>query len=101
MYWRLPSKKTLAYAACPLNRVTPWTVNAQTRIIGRVPKALASRQERRADTRRKILVGAVVLAKIDQGVFEASVLRGWLDGALTRPDDRALFGLNGNKQEPT
>lgn len=36
MYWRLPSKKTLAYAACPLNRVTPWTVNAQTRIIGRV-----------------------------------------------------------------
>ena len=39
MYWRLPSKKTLAYAACPLNRVTPWTVNAQTRIIGRVPLA--------------------------------------------------------------
>jgi hypothetical protein len=72
----------------------------QQRIEARA-KALASRQERRADTRRKILVGAVVLAKIDQGVFEASVLRGWLDGALTRPDDRALFGLNGNKQEPT
>ena len=56
-------------------------------------KALANRQERRADTRRKILVGAVVLAKIEQGVFEESVLRGWLDGALTRADDRKLFGL--------
>jgi hypothetical protein len=45
------------------------------------------------DTRRKILVGAIVLAKVEQGVLEESVLRGWLKGGLTRPDDRALFGL--------
>jgi hypothetical protein len=33
------------------------------------------------------------LAKVEQGVLEESVLRGWLKGALTRADDRALFGL--------
>jgi len=56
-------------------------------------RTLESRRARTADTRRKILVGAVVLAKVDQGVLQESVLRGWLDGALERPDDRALFGL--------
>lgn len=56
-------------------------------------RTLESRRSRKADTRRKILVGAVVLAKIDQGVLEASTLRGWLDGALTRADDRSLFDL--------
>jgi len=43
--------------------------------------------------RRKILVGAIVLAKIDQEVLPEKELRGWLDKALTRTDDRALFGL--------
>jgi len=56
-------------------------------------RTLASRRERREDTRRKILVGAIVLAKVDQGVLEESTLRRWLDGALTRTDDRQLFGL--------
>jgi hypothetical protein len=45
--------------------------------------------------RRKILVGAIVLAKVEQGVIQESVLRSWLDAALTREDDRALFGLKG------
>ena len=56
-------------------------------------RTAASRRTRRDDTRRKILVGAIVLAKVDQGVIEQAVLRGWLKGALKRPDDRALFGL--------
>lgn len=56
-------------------------------------KAVESKRERKADTRRKILVGAIVLAKVDQGVIAKEMLRGWLDGALTRPDDRALFDL--------
>ena len=64
----------------------------QQRIEARA-KAFASRQERRADTRRKILVGAVALAKIEEGVFAESVLRGWLDGTLTWADSPALFGL--------
>ena len=56
-------------------------------------RSLSSRRARRDDTRRKILVGAIVLAKVDQGVIADSTLRGWLEGALTRADDRALFGL--------
>jgi hypothetical protein len=54
-------------------------------------RALLSRRESAADTRRKILVGAIVLAKVEQGELEAGRLRGWLDAALTRDDDRALF----------
>jgi hypothetical protein len=56
-------------------------------------RTLASRKERKDDTRRKILVGAVVMAKVEQGVLQDAELRRWLDGALTRADDRALFGL--------
>lgn len=39
------------------------------------------------------VVSLVVLAKVDQGVLAESVLRGWLDGALERADDRALLDL--------
>ena len=48
---------------------------------------------RRDDTRRKILAGAIVLARVEQGQISESEFRGWLDTALTRPDDRALFDL--------
>jgi hypothetical protein len=34
------------------------------------------------------LAGAIVLAKVDQGVLAESTLQGWLDTALTRQDDR-------------
>ena len=57
-------------------------------------RALASRRARKDDTRRKILVGAIVLAKVEQGEFENRTLRRWLDKVLTRADDRALFGLD-------
>ena len=56
-------------------------------------RALSSRRLRRDDTRRKILVGAIVLAKVDQGVLSEAMLREWLDGALSRVDDRLLFAL--------
>ena len=56
-------------------------------------RSLESRRTRRDDTRRKILVGAIVLAKVEQGVIEEAQLRGWLEGALIRADDRALFSL--------
>jgi hypothetical protein len=64
----------------------------QQRVAAR-KRTLESRRTRREDTRRKILVGAIVLAKVDQGLIEEAQLRAWLEGALTRPDDRALFGL--------
>ncbi len=52
-----------------------------------------SRTARREETRRKILVGAIVLAKVDQGVIDKATFHSWLEGALTNADDRALFGL--------
>jgi hypothetical protein len=38
-------------------------------------RSLESRRARRDDTRRRILVGAMVLAKVAQGVIQESVLR--------------------------
>lgn len=54
---------------------------------------LAAKQARRDETRRKILIGATILAKIERGEFDQKKLRAMLDEALTRKDDRALFGL--------
>ena len=56
-------------------------------------RTLESRRERKADTRRKILVGAIVLAKVDQGAMPESQLRAWLDAGLRRSDERRLFDL--------
>jgi hypothetical protein len=69
------------------------TLKAQrVRVVTR-QRARDSRQERREDTRRKILVGAIVLAKVARGEIAQSQLAGWLEGALTRAEDRALFEL--------
>jgi hypothetical protein len=38
-------------------------------------------------------VGAIVLAKVDQGVMDEALLREWLGKALTREEDRGLFDL--------
>ena len=56
-------------------------------------RTAAAKRARGEELRRKILAGAVVLAKVDEGSFDGAVLRGWMDAALTREDDRALFGL--------
>lgn len=56
-------------------------------------KAISQERQRKEHTRRKILIGAIVMAKIEQGVMDDSQLKSWLDQALTRADDRALFGL--------
>ena len=64
----------------------------QARVEAR-KRALSQRQERKNDTRRKILLGATVLARIDRGELDQATINGWLDAALTRADDRALFGL--------
>ncbi len=56
-------------------------------------RALQAERERKLLTRKKILVGGIVLAKVDRGEFDAQQLRAWLDQALTRADERALFDL--------
>ena len=57
-------------------------------------KYRASKLSRREDTRRKILVGAIVLAKVERGEFDEKILMKWMDELLSRDDDRQLFGLS-------
>ena len=57
-------------------------------------RTFESRKARKEDTRRKILIGALVLARVQQGRFSEGELKSWLDEALIRTDDRALFGLS-------
>jgi len=45
------------------------------------------------DTRRKILIGATVLARIERHELDHEELQAWLGAHLTRDDDRALFDL--------
>ena len=70
-------------------------LNAQRQRLDQRRRTFESRKERKEDTRRKILVGALLLARVEQGRFSEKELQGWLDEALTRADDRALFGLSG------
>jgi hypothetical protein len=56
-------------------------------------RAIGALRERKAATRRKILVGGIVLAKVEHGELDSAQFRGWLDQALTRAEDRALFDL--------
>jgi large subunit ribosomal protein L7/L12 len=54
-------------------------------------RAVASRRGRKDELRRKILVGAVVLERIEAGEFDATQLWAWLDRGLTRQEDRELL----------
>ena len=56
-------------------------------------RAAEKKRQRSEETRRKILVGAVILAKVERGEWPRERLRELMDQALTRADDRALFGL--------
>ena len=56
-------------------------------------QAMNAHRERKAGTRRKILVGAMVLDKVERGEIDAEQFRRWLNEALSRTEDRALFGL--------
>ncbi len=56
-------------------------------------RTVAAKRARHDELRRKILAGAVLLSKVETQQFDAAFLRGWMDTALTRDDDRALFGL--------
>lgn len=56
------------------------------------------KQERARDTRRKVLLGALVLHRLEKGqdAFSKEQLPAWLrrelPGFITRDDDAALFG---------
>lgn len=56
-------------------------------------KAADTKKARAEDTRKKVLVGAVILARVERGEWPADKLMSVMDKALTRADDRAIFGL--------
>lgn len=65
----------------------------QQRIEARA-RTLTNRRARKDDARRKILIGATILSRIDRHELDHDELQAWLDAHLTRDDDRALFGLD-------
>lgn len=51
-------------------------------------------QGRKAETRRKIIIGSLVWGMVGRGeVVDKNCLIAALDKSLTRPQDRALFNL--------
>jgi len=56
-------------------------------------KALANKKKRNEETRRKVLVGATVLAKVKSGEWPQDRFMAMMNAALSRPHDRALFDL--------
>jgi hypothetical protein len=57
-------------------------------------RAAEQKKTRAEDTRRKVLVGAAILARVERGEMAESDLADIMGRFLTRPDDRALFDLD-------
>ena len=57
-------------------------------------KAAERTLEKKKDTRRKILIGAAVMARVDSGRWPKDDLLEMMDGFLSRPNERELFGLS-------
>jgi large subunit ribosomal protein L7/L12 len=64
-------------------------LNAQIQKI----RAAEANEKRKEDTRRKILLGALMMEMMERGELDRDVVRQRLDGFLSRSGDRSLFGL--------
>lgn len=58
-----------------------------------IKRAAEAKANRTSDTRRKILIGAMMLEQIEKNEATKTSVMSKLDAFLTRPDDRTLFGL--------
>jgi len=56
-------------------------------------KLAEAKRSRQDETRRKVLVGAVVLAKLEDGTYPEAEFTAMMEAALLRSEDRKLFGL--------
>jgi hypothetical protein len=56
-------------------------------------KAAEVKRKRQDDTRRKVLAGAVLLARVEAGEWSQTEFTAMMDKGLTRNEDRALFEL--------
>ena len=57
-------------------------------------KGRASKQKRKDDTRRKILIGAYMIEQIEKGKYSKEKLSAAMNGFLSRENDRTLFNLS-------
>lgn len=57
-------------------------------------RAKEENEDRKRDTRRKIVLGAVLLEMVKSGEWSEEKLNNLLERKLTRPRDRELFGLS-------
>ena len=73
---------------------------ARKQLVEARKRAAEQKLSRRQDTRRKVLVGAVILARVERGEWPRDKLRALLDSYLTRADDRALFDLPNKAEQP-
>lgn len=63
-------------------------------------EARVRQQERKDDTRRKVLAGALALEHAEKDSDFGRILRELLARGLTRPRDRELFGLGPMPDHP-
>jgi len=64
-------------------------------------KARTQKEDRKKDTRRKILIGGIIMKLVKDGVegWSSEKLKLLLDRELTRDDDRALFDLSSKNED--
>ena len=67
----------------------------QARVTAEIQRAKARQRQnqRKRDTRRKILLGAMLLDRIERGKVPEKVVMADMDQFLTRDHERALFDL--------
>ena len=67
----------------------------EAQLKAQIQQALAAERtlEKKRDTRRKVLVGAAVMARVESGRWPKEDLLEMMDGFLSRPNERELFGL--------
>ena len=68
-------------------------LKAEAQRIEARKRAAEQKRTRQEDNHRKMLVGAVVLAKLDAGEYDEVAFRAMMDAAITKPEDRKLFDL--------
>jgi phage shock protein A len=68
-------------------------LKAEQQKIDARKKAAEVQRKRQDDTRRKVLVGAVILARLDAGEWPQAEFTAMRDAAISRAEDRRLFGL--------
>lgn len=63
-------------------------------------RAAEAKKSRADDTRRKILIGAMMLEQMEKNEATKASVMSKLEAFLTRPDDRQLFALPSLPDQP-